>query len=174
MATIEEQLVDSSKMLADIIVNKIGNNKQQFSEAIELMLKDKYPISMRAGRIVHFVSEKHPHLVAPYYERMVNLLPTARVDGVKRSIQKIMYETPYDLTEEMWGKLTDISFNFIEDPKQAIAIRAFAIDFIVKTLNIYPEIKPELIALLESVRIDCSVGLENKCRKLIQKLKSNK
>jgi hypothetical protein len=170
MATIEEQLVDSSKMLIDIVASKIGDNEELFDEAMELMLKDKHPMSMRAGRVAYFVCKKHPNLAKPYFRKMANILPVAKVDGAKRCIQKILIETPYELPEDIVGELTDVSFSFIEDPKQSIAVRAFAIDIILKILKIYPEMKPELIAVLETIKDDSSVGIKNKCRRLIKKL----
>lgn len=171
MSSLETQLIESSRVLTDIIVSNIGSNQEQFDELMELMYLDKYPISMRAAWAAYLVSEKAPQLVSPHLEKLINALPTAKVDGLKRSALKMLCNAAYDLSEESIGKLADIAFTFAEDANQAIAIRAFSIDIIMKVVKVYPDITNELIAILESIMPDGSKGLKNKCGKLLIKLR---
>jgi hypothetical protein len=170
MNKIEAQLVDSSRIIADIVVANIGNDQELFDEAVSLMLRDTYPLSMRAARVIQLVAVKHPDLLRSNVDKFVKCLQTSKVDGVKRSVLKILSETPVYIGEELFGELADVSFQLAEDPKEAIAIRAFAIDILLKVVKKYPEVKPELRAILESMLPECSVGLKTKCRKILKKL----
>ena len=174
MHSIEEQLVESSKELADLMVKKIGNSQELLDEIMELVYRDEYPVSMRAGWVAFMVIEKHPELGKNHLKTLIRVLPKTKVDGVKRSALKILVATPYQLDEDSLGELADTAFSLAEDPKQAIAVRAFSLDILLKILNVYPEIKPELIAVMESIIPDGSRGLKNKCRKTIAKLKAKK
>jgi hypothetical protein len=171
MSNIEDQLVDSSRIIADMAVRNIGNSQDLFDEAIRLMLVDKYPISMRSARVVQLVAEKHPNLLRPHVNTIISALTNSKVDGVKRCILKVLAETPVYMSEDDFGGLADICFNFAEDENEAIAIRAFAIDILLQVVKKYPEIKPELKAILESILPIGSKGLKNKSIKILRKLK---
>lgn len=172
MNSLEAQLVESSRKLTDILVAKIGNSQSLFDEAMELAYRDTTPISMRAAWIAYIVAEKHPKLAKPHYTRLIKALPTVKVDGVKRSALKMLADGMPDLNEEEFGILADIAFTFAEDPNQAIAVKAFSIDILIEVAKKYPDIIPEIVAILESIMPDGSRGLKNKCGKLLKKYKN--
>ncbi len=171
MSQIEELLVDSSRAIADIAIVKIGAQQNGFDEVVDIIRKDQYPLAMRAARIIQIIGIQHPSLVRKHIPEFLVMLRTTRVDGVKRAILKIFADCPLYFTEDQWGEMADIAFEFADDRNQSIAVRAFAVDILVKLIKIYPELKPELIAILESMYPDGSVGLKNKCRKLLKKLR---
>lgn len=170
MSSIEGQLVDSSRLIADMAVQNIGSNQELFDDALALMLKDTYPLSMRSARVVQLVAEKHPNLLREHVQTIISALSKSKVDGVKRCILKMLAEIPVYISEDEFGELADICFNFAEDEKQAIAIRAFSIDILLKVIKRYPEVKPEFRAILESIMLDGSAGLKNKCKNILKKL----
>jgi hypothetical protein len=170
MSIIEHQLVDSSRIIADMAVAHIGNDQPLFDDAIELLLRDIYPLSMRSARVVQLVVQKHPNLLRPHVQTLISAISKSKVDGVKRCALKILSETPVFITEDEFGELADICFSFAEDEKNAIAIRAFAIDILLKVAKKYPEVMPELRAILESITPHGSAGLKNKCNKILKKL----
>jgi hypothetical protein len=171
MYNYELSLVDSSRKLVDIMVAEIGNNQEKFDEMVMLALSDVYPVSMRAARIMTVSTFKHKHLLKPHLEAIIKMLPGAKVDGLKRSVLKILAEIPFELDEESIGLLTDTTFNYLVDPKEAIAVRAFSIGILLNISRRYPEIKPELKAILESILPGSSVGLKSKCRKTLRLIK---
>lgn len=168
MNRIEQQLVESSRKLTDIIVSQIGSDQDLFDETMELMYRDISPISMRAAWIAYLVTEKHPKLAKPHYYRLIKVLPNLKVDGVKRSALKILSGSMNVITEDALGELADIAFTLAEDPNQAIAVKAFAIDILVIVAKKYPDITPEIKAILEGIMPEASRGLKHKCHKLIK------
>lgn len=170
MASIEEQLVETSRRVVDIVTANIGNSQELFDETMELVYRDEAPISMRASWVAFFVCEKYPWLARPHLVRLLKLLPNAKVDGTKRTALKLLSDAMFELSEAHFGELADICFTFAEDPKEAIAIRAFSLDILLNVRKKYPEIKPELIAIMESMMPDGSRGLKNKCSKAIKML----
>jgi hypothetical protein len=167
---IREQLVDSSRRIADIVVANIGHDEDLFSETVLLMFEDKYPISMRAARIVQLISHKYPEMIKPHIPELIGKFSGLKVEGARRSILKILSETPVYISEDLLGELADKCFGYISDMNEAIAVRAFSIDLLMKIAKKYPEIKPEIAAVLESIIPEASVGLKNKCQKMIVKL----
>lgn len=165
------KLVDSSRFVADLLVNEIGKDHDKFSEMIELAFLDEYPMSMRAARVIALVAERYSELVVPHLQQMVDALCSIQVEGVKRSFLKIFAEIPVVLDEDMTGLLTDYSFNSLADPKEAIAIRYYAIEILMNVTKSYPELKFELQALLKSILDDESTALHAKSRKVLKELK---
>jgi hypothetical protein len=166
----ELKLIDSSRMIADILVADIGNIQEKYDEMMALALRDEYPLSMRAARIVALCSFKHLNLVKPHLKSIIKILPCAKVDGLKRSFLKILAELPVYIDEEELGKLTGTAFEFLSDHKQSVAIRVFSIDILVNIGKRYPDIKFELKTILESVIPEGSAGLRAKCRKTLKTL----
>lgn len=174
MPAIEKQLVDSSRMIADLVTSRIGNDPKAFKEAVELMERNTYPLSMRASRVVYLVCYKYPEIIRPYLSSFVKTLKATHVDGVKRSIFGMLVETSLPLSDDDIGELAELSFKFLNDFTEPIAVRAYSIDMLIKIGKTYPEILTELIAILESIYPESSVGLKNKCKKLLIKLKKEK
>ena len=174
MPSLEKILVESSRELTDIMVAEIGDNQSRFDEIMELVYIDRYPVSMRASWVAYLAYEKYPHLTDPHIERILEALRNTKIDGVKRSGLKIAYDYVPKLSEDSFGELADLAFNWAEDPRQAIAVRAFSIDILLKVIEIYPEAKPEVIAILEAIIPDGSRGLKNKCHKSLKVLRQNR
>lgn len=170
MSQIEEQLVDSSRMVADIVVAYIGGSQDKFDEVITIMQKDEYPNAMRASRVAYLVFEKHQSLIRKHIPALIKMLSSSKVDGTIRSVLKILAETTIHISDDNLGELTELAFNFVENPRQPIAIRACGIDVLIKITRYYPEIKPELIAVLEDILPESSVGLKGKCKKVLKKM----
>jgi hypothetical protein len=170
MLNYELKLVDSSKLLADILVDDIGNSLKKFKEMLDVALLDKYPESMRAARILALCAEKNKKLVCPYVNQLVQQLEHVNVEGVKRGFLKILSENSECLDEDSWGIIANLAFEWMNNPKEAISIRYYCIDLMGQLQDQYPEIKEELISILESIMEDESKGLRTKCIKTLRKL----
>ncbi len=171
MYNYDSKLVDSSRLIADILVKDIGNERDKFDEMFHLSLRDEYPLSMRAARVVALCAEQNIELVEPYIDQIVAMLGQLKVDGVKRSFLKILAESPLVPSEDSIGILTDLAFTWLEDFKQAIAIRYYCIEILLKVSAIYPEIGDELSILLKNLSEDESSGIKSKSKKVINYLK---
>jgi hypothetical protein len=164
------KLVDSSRLLADILVSDIGNDLLKFDEMLRIAFRDEYPVSMRAARVISLVAERNRELIDPYIPIITDMIIKCRVDGVKRSFLKILAETPAQFDEKTIGKITDMAFKWIDDPKQAIAVRYYCIDILLKISSDYPEIGMELSEILKNMIVDTSSGLKSKSRKVLKYL----
>jgi hypothetical protein len=171
MQNYEMKLIDSSRMIADILTTDILDDQNRFDEMFELSLREEYPLSMRAARIIELSTFKYKRLVLPHLDELINAIENSKIDGVRRSFLKILAELPIVLDDNAQGRLVDMAFSYIGDNKEAIAIRAFSLDLLVKTCRNYPELNNELIYILEEMTKASSVGLQTKSRKILALLK---
>ena len=170
MYNYELKLVDSSRVIADILTADIADDQDRFDEMFEIALQNCYPLSMRAARIVEICVSKHRKFILTHLNKLPEYIEASDVDGVKRSFLKILSETPLPQDENFLGRLTELSFSFVENNNEAIAVRAFSIDILLKISKTYPDLKSELIPLLQNMAEDSSKGLESKCNKILKKL----
>lgn len=171
--SIEDKLVESSRALTDLVVREIGNNQQLFDETIVLLYRDVSPVSMRAAWVAYLVAENYPHLVKKHYSNLISILPSIKVDGVKRSILKMLSDGMDELKDEDFGALADCAFTFAEDSAQPVAVRAFSIEILVRVSKTFPEITGEIAAILEAMLPEASRGLRNKCNKMLKKYRDS-
>jgi hypothetical protein len=165
------KLVDSSRKLADILVHDIDKSEKKFSEMINLAFQDKYPLSMRAARVVALCCEKNRYLLEPYLILIIDSLEKFRVNGVRREFMKLIVEWPNKLNDNSIGKITELAFNWLVDTKQPIAVRYYSIEVLIKVADIYPEIAIELMEILNGLIENGSSGLKAKSKKVLMYLK---
>lgn len=165
---------DSYRATADAIVEKVGWNQEYFNQLVDYSLTNDYPVAMRAARAAQLCAEKHPSLAVSNLERIIDFLPQAKIDGVKRCYIKLFTENvAISELEKLHnlGILLDLGFQWVLNPKEAIAIRAFSLYLLNKLAKIEPDIDIELLAVLENTRLEDSPGMISVKRKLIPQIR---
>jgi hypothetical protein len=162
--------VDSSRVIADQVVDAIGDNPVYFKTVLDLCFSEGYPVAMRSGRAVALCTEKHPHLIIPYIDQLVKQIAVSEIDGVKRGILQAFSESVDMKQFSKLGELVDLCFSWLMNLKESIAVRYYAMLIIYKVCLIEPDLKNELIPILEGITYETSAGLTGTARKLLKKL----
>jgi hypothetical protein len=147
--TLEKILVDSSRAIADIAIAEVDKNPALFNEAWELTMKDEYPISMRAARVVDECAERNPGLIEPYLDEMIRRLPEIVTDGVKRGFLRFLVRTKAKLTPTLRGYLVDTCFDFLSSGSSSIAIRYYSLLILYEISKREKTLKTELLDVVE-------------------------
>jgi hypothetical protein len=167
---LKDLLFDSSRRTADIAVGLIGDNPEIFKKFLDFALSDKGPYAMRAARVVQLSSHHHPELVRPYLKEIIHKLPYFKNDGLRRGLFKILTERSLDLDEESFGILADTTFNCLNNPAEKPAMKVYSMEILFRISEFYPEIKPELISILEDQMPRSTVAVKSAGKKLLRKL----
>jgi hypothetical protein len=162
--------VDSSRVIADQVVDAIGDNPVYFKTVLDLCFSEGYPIAMRAGRAVALSSEKYPELIIPYIDQLIKMIAGSKIDGVKRGILQAFYESVDMKQFSKLGELVDLCFSWLMNLKESIAVRYYAMLILNKVCLIEPDLKNELIPVLEGIAYETSAGLTGTARKLLKNL----
>ena len=173
MRNYESKLVDSSRIIADMLVIDIGSDPERFQEMLSICLRDKYPLSMRASRIVALCTEKYPHLINDHIDLLIQSMDKIKVEGVRRGFLKIFAEQKPPLTEDQTGYLTDLAFRWLGNSKEAIAVRYYCILILLRVCENYPELRNELVLTLRSLKEDGSPGLQSISKQVLRKLEKS-
>jgi len=164
--------IDSSKLIGDQVVDAVGDNPEYFKMILDICLYEKYPLAMRAGRAVALCNEKNPSFIVPYLDELIDKIAVSEIDGVKRGIMKAFCES-VDLRQfNNLGKLVDLCFKWLLNPKEAVAVRYYSMEILYKTCKLEPALINEFIAVLETLVDNPSVGLAGRARKIIRQLQN--
>ena len=164
----ESQLVDSSRLIAEMVAENVGENPEHFEKLMVLAFSGKGKISMRASRAAIFCVQKYRHLIDPYLDKIIHMLPED--ESVKKNFMKILAETPLEFNEEQLGILVETCFEMLLDDKSSIANKAYSMELLYKISEIEPDLKTELIAAIEEQIPTGSSGIKTIGRKLLKKL----
>lgn len=164
----EEILREHSKVNSLRIVAWVGSDKARFKQLLLLFLHDEYRVVQRAAWAISTIAEHHPGLIMPHLGTMVKRMEGEGLpSAVKRNVLRILQTAP--LPEEIHGPLMNICFNLLEDPKEPIAIRVFAMTVLGRLAKVYPELKVELRAIIaDALEQEPSPGFRSRAGKVLK------
>jgi len=166
----ESLLHEHSKAQMLKIVAYIGNDKKKFAELMTLMLTAEYRIAQRAAYPVSYCVEKHPALITPWFDKMIQKMSDKTAhDAIRRNALRILEDI--DIPEKYCGELFEISNHYLHNIKEPIAVRAFSISVMCNIAKKYPDLKNEVKHNAESL-LHCGIpALESRSRKVLKQLK---
>ncbi len=161
-----EILQQHSKPQTMKIVAYIGNNQTRFDELVGLLLNGENLVAQRAGWVLRYCVEARPMFIIPHLEKLIENLNKPVHNAVKRNTVKVL--TFVDIPEQLSGKVADICFEYLASPKEAIAIRVFAMEVLLALCKKEPELAQELKLLIEDHYELGSAGFRAKARKILK------
>jgi hypothetical protein len=171
MDIIEFLNIDSSRLNADLLLEKFEEDREVFDIILDAMYQDTYPLSMRASRVIWLIAKKYPSFIISYLPEFIDRLTKFKVDGVRRNILSILVDIP--LPDIDLGELFDICYTWLESEKEPVAIRGNAITILYKISEKEPELKVELIELFQA-QLPCnSRGIEARIKEMLKRLQKD-
>src|SRR5882672_1659354 len=144
----DQILKEHSKANCSKIVDWVGDSQQRFDKLFDLFLHDEYRVVQRAGWPMGYAVEGHPHLIKKHFKKLVkNLQKLGLHNAVKRNTVRLLQYV--DIPVIYQGELMNSCFDFIADPDEEVAVKAFSLTVLENLSRQYPEIKPELKTIIE-------------------------
>ncbi|RYD56646.1 MAG: hypothetical protein EOP56_11385 [Sphingobacteriales bacterium] len=134
---------------ADTIAAWIGDDEDRFAQLMDIYVHGTKAEIQRSAWAMDMVAQKFPGLAAKHIDTIVQRMEQPKLhDAVRRHGARILMMI--DMPERIHASVMNLCFDLLADPKQAIAVRCLAMDVLAKLAITYPELKPELIALMEN------------------------
>ncbi|MFA7687534.1 MAG: hypothetical protein WCY25_06695 [Moheibacter sp.] len=157
------------------IVSYIGNDFERFRELMDCFFAKTgdYRVPQRAAYTVSLSFDRQPELILPYREKMIQALQNPELKpGLKRNILRVLQLT--EIPENLLGIVYKTVWGFLDNPKEEIAIRAFAMTVLYQISQKFPELKTELHLLILSVLEEAppSPGIQSRGKHILRKLDS--
>ena len=168
----ETLLKEHSKATTNAVISYVGNRPDRFKELFTLYLKGESLVRQRAAWPLSYIVTLFPELIRPYFGKLVKYLKEndhhpAIYRNAFRFLQTI------EIPEKYEGPILDIAFKYIKDIKAPVAIQAFAMTTAANIAMKYPELKKELIAIIEENLPYAANGYKARAKKTIREIISN-
>lgn len=164
-------LKEHSKKQRDLIVNYIDNNPKRFAELVDVFLKGPYRVTQRASWPMSYCIELNPNLIKPHLRTLFKVVQQPGMhDAVKRNIIRALQYVK--IPKAYHAKAIQICMQFLQDGKEPVAIRVFAMTVLANLAKEIPELKNELIPVIEDIMPFGSAGFVSRGRKTLKELKS--
>jgi hypothetical protein len=166
---LQQMILDEhSKAQKDMIVLWVGNNQQRFDELVKLFLKGEKLITQRAGWPLSDIAIMHSEIVQKHLKQLVkNIVKPNLHNAIKRNTMRLLQHI--EIPESLQGDVMNCCFNFIEDPKEAVAVKASSLAVLENLSKLYPEILPEIKLIIEARWEHETAAFKSRARKILKR-----
>ena len=160
---------DHSKVHAQLIADEAIGNEKALEDLMECFFDDHYRLCQRAAWPVGIIGQQRPELIFPYLPKMIRALDNPRHDAVIRNtVRTLQYMA---IPEELQGEVYDKCFQYLSGVKYPPAIKVFSATVLANMAMEIPELKEELIIILEEQMVFGTAGFVNRAGKLLKSLR---
>jgi hypothetical protein len=164
----EQLMAEHSKRNTELIVNYIGSDQKRFKELLQVFSSGNYRLTQRASWPLTLVLEKHPLLAEKHISFICSLLDAKMHVSIKRNVLRLLQYV--DLPEEEMGLMADRCFKYLTSLHEPVAVKVFAMTVLYRICLKEPELKNELIPLLEDLLPFGSAGLVSRSKRILNQL----
>jgi len=154
----------------DLYIQEVGNSEEKFCMLLDLALNEKDPVAWRAAWILDGSDELNPGLASSYLSKIIQKLPEVESSGTLRSLLRLLCRYPID--EEDQGILIDLCFGYMVSELYPVAVKVHAMQIIYNHVLIYPELKEELVTVIEDQVNNNSVGFKSRGMRIVKQLEN--
>lgn len=165
----DELIADIRVFKAPDLAGKILNSNQE-KELINLALDKDQLLSSRAMWVLGHCSDIDYNRVKPFLSMLINNLKQPNLhNGVVRNTLRLFQKHPVPKKQESF--LLDKCFEYIKNPSEAIAVRAFAMTVVFNISRPYPELLDELLMILNDLSVhENGPGIRSRLKNIIKEI----
>ncbi len=142
-----------SRKLIDNVAANIYDNIDDFQTVFDLIFDEDKQIAWRAAWACEKIIQKFPEFIdLSKTEQITQLALTTKHNGLHRLSLSILCSLP--VPNPINVDLLNSCFEWMTSEHQPIAVQALSLKLLVRFCKIEPDLKPELIAILENFEAD--------------------
>lgn len=132
-------------------------------------VSDDARLTQRAAWSVSWAARKRPDIIEPHIGTLVSQLKRSDVHAaVIRNTVRILQDIK--IPEKYHGQVMEACFDYIQDRKTPIAIKAFSLTILFNLTKTYPEIKNELRIIIEENMDYETAAFRSRGKKILSKI----
>lgn len=173
MNSLQEILeTENSRQIANIAAAYVGTDNERFETLLNLVFNGQIPVSQRASRVVDTCIEWEPQLLTKsIHYRIITYLLTCNDHTIKRSLMRLLCRHSMVDDDDLLGQLVEKSFEWVQSAEEKVAFKVLAMQVLFNISKKIPELKHELILVIEEQLPYNSHGFKSRGRMLLKKLK---
>jgi hypothetical protein len=133
-----------------------------------IVLHGKEPVVQRAAWAMDVCLEKHPELLSPYVETLIETLPQFTNNGVRRQVVKALASR--EIPEKHEGQIADLCFDWLQTTDVPVAIKVHCMQILANLTERYPDLAVELRTVIMEQMPRNSVGFASRGRRILREM----
>lgn len=166
----QQLLKEHSKENTRLITEYIGSDPERYATLMGIFNSEGWMAVQRGAWVVSEVGMRYPELLIPHLDDLISAIETPPHPAIARNGLKVIAESNVPLTEDQEGRIVQLSFDLLTDPKVPVAIHVYAMQCIANLLPVYPDLAIELKQLLEEGMEHGSPGYRSRARKILKQI----
>lgn len=148
---LKEQLkIIRSKEETEAWANDVSNNETLFLKLWEIVKEEAHPSAWRAFWVMDKTTTKDHALIMTILEELYELMMNTANEAYIRHGMKMIFRCPID--EDLALPLLDQSLLWLNNQHAKMSTRGCSLLLFFEIYKIYPDLKPELVGILEDQR----------------------
>ncbi|MCX8492320.1 MAG: hypothetical protein ORN54_14775 [Cyclobacteriaceae bacterium] len=165
-------LKEHSKANTSKIVAYVGSDPTHFATLVTIFLQGPDLVTQRAAWPISYCVQHHPELIKRHLKKIVDFADQPGVhDAAKRSVIRSLQFVA--IPKNMQGKVFDFCYRCLANRKESIAIRVFSMTVLSNLAKENPELKNEIIPLIEDQLPFASAGFRSRGSRVLNELASS-
>lgn len=168
----KEILKQHNKKQANKIADYVSDNTSRFKALVDVYLGGPYRVTQRSAWPLGICIERHPALLKPHVKKILDHLSYPNVhDAAKRNTMRLLQFV--DIPKRFHGRVVQTCFDFLQSKHEPVAVKVFSMSVLANIIMDQPELRQELIIVLEDQFPYASAAFRSRARKILKALKSN-
>lgn len=148
----------------------IGSNPNRFAQLISIFLTGSNRVSQQAMWPLGYCVQQNPTLLKPHFHKFLKLLEQPDLPvGIKRNLYRTLQFA--SIPKPHQARVLNCALAVLTNRSEPVAIRVFAMTVLHHLTGSIPELKNELIPVLENDLPFASAGYVSRARKILRDLK---
>jgi hypothetical protein len=165
----QEILKEHSKRNAVRVARWVGNDPKRFAVLMDLFFSAEERNVIRCAWVLAHCADLHPELILPWIPRLVKSAAEPNAPGaVQRNVVRVLQFV--DIPRRHQGRAANLCFNFLQDPKIPIAVKAFSMTVLANIARHEPDLKQEIALVIEQMLPYGSAGIQARAKKVLKQL----
>lgn len=158
-----------SKHTVQAIVAYIGNDADRFADLLKVVLSGSPKTATLSTWSMSYCVEYFPELLNKHYPALLKTASQKNVsDAVKRSVVRALQFAT--IPKRYQGRVVELCVGILEDKKETIATRVFAMSVLANLVQENPALKDEVILLIEDGIPYASPAYISRSKKILKQL----
>jgi hypothetical protein len=147
----------------------VGHDTGRFARLMELFLADDLQSKRRSSWVMTYCIERHPELAVPWIKILIaQCMQTNAHDAIQRNVMRSLQFV--DIPRGKRGIVVNAGFDILQSARTSIAAKAFFMTVLANIANREPDLKKELILVLEEILAHPgTAGLHSRARHVLKK-----
>lgn len=163
---------DSSRQVANEIVDYIGDSLSRFREVFYFSVNSDAPVNWRGIRALSIYADSNNEFVPSIFSDIVQNLKTTTSSSVKRGLLRLLTTNINRDIENEFSFLIDLCYSCITSSTEDVAIKIYALQLLYQITEFEPELKNELLLVLEdTLHVEKKSSYQGRGNRILKKLR---